>query len=131
MQTMQVEYSGKIEKDRQEVEVMIKELEMVQSENVTAEDDQMKILDTIALVEKDVYTACRELQDIRMNCTSIDLQNMEIKKQIDGTEFLTCDAKNVGLTQYEKIKECQDYHNKLTVECAEQAKRIETLKIET
>lgn len=85
---------------------MIKELEMAQSENVTAEDDQMKILDSIAMVEKDVYTACREMQDLRMQCTSVDLQNMEIKKQIDGSEFLTSDSKNVALTQYEKIVEC-------------------------
>ena len=39
MQTMQVEYSGKIETDRQEVETMIKELDLVKAENATAEDD--------------------------------------------------------------------------------------------
>ena len=39
MQTMQVEYSGKIEKDRQEAEQLIGELELVKKENVTAEED--------------------------------------------------------------------------------------------
>ena len=36
---MQVEYSGKIEQDRQEVETMVKELDLVRAENVTAEED--------------------------------------------------------------------------------------------
>ena len=77
---MQVEYSGKIEQDRQEVETMVKELDLVRVENVTAEEDQMAILDSIAVVERDVYSACRELNDLRMQCTSVDLQNMDTKK---------------------------------------------------
>lgn len=77
---MQVEYSGKIEQDRQEVETMVKELDLVRVENVTAEEDQMAILDNIAVVERDVYSACRELNDLRMQCTSVDLQNMDTKK---------------------------------------------------
>ena len=36
---MQVEYSGKIEQDRQEVETMAKELDLGRVENVTAEED--------------------------------------------------------------------------------------------
>lgn len=77
---MQVEYSQKIEHDRQETEAMIKELDLVQMENVTAEDDQMQILDNIAGVERDVYNACRELADLRMGITSGDLSNMDLKK---------------------------------------------------
>lgn len=77
---MQVEYSGKIEQDRQEVETMVKELDLVRVENVTAEEDQMAILDSIAVVERDVYSAYRELNDLRMQCTSVDLQNMDTKK---------------------------------------------------
>ena len=70
---MQVEYSKKIETDRQQCETMIKELDLVKAENIAAEEDQMKILETIATVERDVYGACRELGDLRMTCTSQDL----------------------------------------------------------
>lgn len=80
MQTMQVEYSGKIEKDRQEVDAFVNELDLVRAENATAEQDQMAILDSVAVVERDVYAACRELNDLRMQCTSLDLQNMDLKK---------------------------------------------------
>ena len=45
---------------------MIQELELVKVENATAEQDQLTILDSIAVVERDVYTACRELGDVRM-----------------------------------------------------------------
>lgn len=45
---------------------MIQELELVKVENANAEADQLTILDSIAVVERDVYTACREQADIRM-----------------------------------------------------------------
>ena len=80
MQTMQVEYSGKIEKDRQEVEQLIGELELVKKENVTAEEDQMNILDSVAVVERDVYSACREMADLRMQCNQVDLANLDLNK---------------------------------------------------
>jgi chromosome segregation ATPase len=130
MQTMQVEYSGKIEKDRQEAEGLIKELEVVRAENVTAEEDQMAVLDSIATVERDVYSACHELHELRMQCNSVDLQNMDIKKQIDSQEFLIGDGQNVALAQCQKIKEQGEYFTSLTVECSEQIKRIDTLNIE-
>lgn len=55
MQTMQVEYSAKIDQDRAEAEQMIAELDLVRTENATAEEDQMIILDQICVVERDVY----------------------------------------------------------------------------
>lgn len=61
-----MEYSAQIEKDRKEAEVMIQELELVKAENANAEQDQFSILESIAVVERDVYQSCRELNDLRM-----------------------------------------------------------------
>ena len=40
---------------------MVTELDMVKSENVTAEEEQMTILESIITTERDVYTAYRDL----------------------------------------------------------------------
>jgi len=129
-QSMQVEHSGLIEKDRLEAETMVQELELVKAENATAEQDQLAILDSIAVVERDVYAACRELNDTRMQYTSADLQIMDVKKQIDCQEHLKCECQNVGLAQYEKIKELSDYHNTMSIDCVNAQKQIETLLLE-
>lgn len=127
VQTMQVECSGRIEQDRYEVGNMVRELELVRAENVTAEDDQMAILDSIAVVERDVYSACRELNDLRVQCTQVDLANMDAKKQIDYQEQHKCDCQNASMAQIEKIKELADAQSALTLECVEAQKRLEAL----
>lgn len=90
---------------------MVRELDLVRAENVTAEEDQMAILDSIAVVERDVYGACRELSDLRVQCSQLDMQNMDTKKQIDCQEQFKCDCQNASLAQLEKIKELGDMHN--------------------
>lgn len=40
----------------------------------------MNILDSVAVVERDVYSACRELADLRMQCNQVDLANMDLNK---------------------------------------------------
>lgn len=76
---------------------MIQELELVKVENATAEQDQLTILESIAVVERDVYTSCRELGDIRMQYNQCDIQIMDSKKMIDGQEQMKCDLQNISL----------------------------------
>ena len=45
----------------------MKELENVQTENIIAMEDKMKIVDRITTVEKDIYSSSRELQELRVN----------------------------------------------------------------
>ena len=42
-------------------------------ENVTAEEEQTTLLESIYTVEKDVYTSCRELTELRVTCNSHDI----------------------------------------------------------
>lgn len=76
---------------------MIQELELVKVENATAEQDQLTILESIAVIERDVYTSCRELGDIRMQYNQCDIQIMDSKKMIDGQEQMKCDLQNISL----------------------------------
>ena len=52
---------------------MITELEMVKAENVTAEEEQLTILESISTTEKEVYTAYRELTEVRAHSSSQDI----------------------------------------------------------
>lgn len=101
---------------------MIQELELVKVENATAEQDQLTILESIAVIERDVYTSCRELGDIRMQYNQCDIQIMDSKKMIDGQEQMKCDLQNISLAQFDKIKEMSDHYNALSIECVNQQK---------
>lgn len=73
LQTMQMEQSAIIDKDRLEVEGMIKELDLAKVENEQAEKEQATVMESLSFVQRDVYEACRELHDVRMQYNSLDM----------------------------------------------------------
>lgn len=56
---------NKIATDRNEVDMLIKELDLLKAENLQVEDEQMKVIEQIAVTERDVVEASRELSDVR------------------------------------------------------------------
>ena len=51
---------AKIAEDRSEVDRLIRELDGLKQENYTAEDEQMKVIEQISIVERDVAVASGE-----------------------------------------------------------------------
>lgn len=45
--------------------MLIKELDLLKAENLQVEDEQMKVIEQIAVTERDVVEASRELSDVR------------------------------------------------------------------
>ena len=56
---------NKIAQDRNESDVLIKELDQLRTENLQVEDEQVKVIELIAVTERDVMQASNELADLR------------------------------------------------------------------
>lgn len=56
---------NKITQDRQEVDILIRELDQLKTENGQVEDEQIKVIDLIVVTERDVAAASQELADLR------------------------------------------------------------------
>ena len=48
---------NKITQDRQEVDILIRELDQLKTENGQVEDEQIKVIDLIVVTERDVAAA--------------------------------------------------------------------------
>ena len=56
---------NKISQDRQEVDMLIRELDQVNAENYQTEDEQIRLLEQIGVTERDTIQASGELSDVR------------------------------------------------------------------
>ncbi len=63
--------------------MLIRELDQVKSENYQAEDEQFRLLDQIAVTEREVSCASAECADLRHKCSSVDMDNLNCRKEND------------------------------------------------
>jgi len=74
---------ARISEDRQEVDRLIRELDNLKSENVTVENEQSRLLETISITEREIITASSELADLRHSCSAEDIANLNLRKEIE------------------------------------------------
>ena len=74
---------NKIATDVQETGILEKELDQLKIENGAAEEEQAKCMELIVVTERDVATANHELADLRANCSTIDMANLGLRKEIE------------------------------------------------
>lgn len=79
---------AKINEDRSEIDRLIKELDSLKQENYTAEDEQMKVIEQISIVERDVAVASGELAGLRQQSSVDDQVNLNLRKEISYQEGL-------------------------------------------
>lgn len=73
------------------MDALIVELDASKMENAACEKEQMDVLDQIYSVEKDVQAANNEMVDLRHQVSSIDMVNLNHRKEIDHLEAMVCD----------------------------------------
>lgn len=56
---------NRISQDRQEVDRLIRELDVVKQENLQAEEEQIKLLEMVAVTESDYISKSSELNGLR------------------------------------------------------------------
>lgn len=72
----------KIQEDRAEVDKLIVELDGLKQANYAAEDEQMKTIEQISVIERDVAVASGELAGLRQQSSVDDQVNLNLRKEI-------------------------------------------------
>lgn len=90
----------------------------------------MKVIEMIALTERDVMAANRELSDLRNECSHVDATNMNLKKDIDLNESMLAQAKDISFNQYDELSRVREVSFNLDKDIDAQQKRIDILRSE-
>ena len=55
----------------------------MKAENLGVEDEQVKVIELIAVTERDVAAASNELADVRHECSTVDMANLNHRKDVE------------------------------------------------
>ena len=99
---------AKILEDQKTVDALIRELDGLKQENQGVEKEQIDVLDLIVGAEKEVQAANNELVDLRHQVSSIDMVNLNVRKEIDHCEAMVCDQKEVNHQNYGELTRLRD-----------------------
>lgn len=110
--------------------MLIKELDLLKAENLQVEDEQMKVIEQIAVTERDVVEASRELSDVRNEVSQVDAANLNLRKDIEHQESMVNHEKEVSHNYYTELTRLRDISFNLDKDIDAQQKRIDILKNE-
>ena len=105
--------------------MLIKELDLLKAENLQVEDEQMKVIEQIAVTERDVVEASRELSDVRNEVSQVDAANLNLRKDIEHQESMVNHEKEVSHSYYTELTRLRDISFNLDKDIDAQQKRIE------
>ena len=66
--------------------MLIRELDSLRLQNQQSEDEQIRLLETLAVTDKDIVQANNELNEMRHAANQEDSVNLNIRKDIDLQE---------------------------------------------
>ena len=121
---------AKINEDRSEIDRLIKELDSLKQENYTAEDEQMKVIEQISIVERDVAVASGELAGLRQQSSVDDQVNLNLRKEISYQEGLVTEQKEQSHDAYKELTALREAGLGLDKELDTQHKRVSILRTE-
>jgi hypothetical protein len=110
--------------------MLIKELDQLKHENGNVEGEQVKVIEFVAVTERDVGDASRELADLRNQCSHHDADNLNCRKEIEHQEALVAEQKDVQHCQYNELCRLRDISFNLDKDLEAQRKRIDILRSE-
>ena len=90
----------------------------------------MRLMETIAVTENDICTASLEMADLRAACSSKDLENLNIRKEIEFHEKLVGEQKEIAHQNYGELTRLRDVSYQLDKELDSMRKRFSILKSE-
>lgn len=88
--------------------MLIRELDHLRAENDAVEKEQVSLLESIAVTERDNFTAMHELCDLRNHLASVDSANLSLRKDIEHFEHLCHDQKEVNHANYGELTRLRD-----------------------
>lgn len=91
---------ARIGQDRTEVDRLIRELDMVKSENIQAEDEQIKLLEMVAVTESEYIAKSSELNSLRQQSSIEDQTNLNLRKEIEYQDRLLVEQKEISHSHY-------------------------------
>jgi chromosome segregation ATPase len=121
---------AKIASDRSEVDTLIRELDGLKQENYSAEDEQMKVIEQISIVERDVAVASGELAGLRQQSSVDDQVNLNLRKEISYQEGLVTEQKECSHDAYKELTSLRECGLGLDKELDTQHKRVSILRTE-
>lgn len=88
----------------------------------------MDILDQIAFAERDVQAANNELIDLRHQVSSVDMMNLNTRKEIDHHECMICDSKEMNHHNYGEICKLKDASYQMDREISSTVKTVNDMR---
>ena len=110
--------------------MLIKELDQLKEENANVEQEQIKVLEFITVTEKDVATASHELADVRNQCSAEDVNNLNLRKDVEHNEALLNEQKDIQHANYAELCRLRDISFNWDKDIEAQRKRIDILRAE-
>ena len=95
-----------------------------------SEDEQFRLIEQIAVTERDCANANHELAEIRHHCTSQDLANLNLRKEVDYNEKLLNEQKEINHQNYSELTRAKEIQFNLDKDIDAQRKRIDILRTE-
>ena len=129
-QKTEMDSLDKISKDRQEIDRLIRELDQVKQENTTAEEEQMRLLETIFNTESEVSQRSSDLAGLRSRSNIEDQQNLNERKEIEYQDKLLNEQKDISHSNYNHLMSLRESQLKLDNELGQQNKRCTILNTE-
>lgn len=110
--------------------MLIRELDQSRHENMNTEDEQIRLMEQIAVTERDVAASNGELAELRNACSSHDMANLNLRKECEYTDKLVMEQKDVNSRNFQELTRLKEVLFNLEKDCEAQQKRVEILHVE-
>lgn len=121
---------ARIGQDRTEVDRLIRELDVVKSENLQAEDEQIKLLEMVAVTESEYIAKSSELNSLRQQSSIEDQANLNLRKEIEYQDRLLAEQKEISHSHYQELTKLREIQFNIDKDIDVTQKRYSILKSE-
>lgn len=107
-QRLEDECLARIGQDRVEVDRLIRELDGLKVEDHQVEEEQIRLLETITVHERDVMTCSSQLCTLRQQVSIADQSNLSLREEIGYTDSLLIEQKEISHQNYKDLTQVRE-----------------------
>jgi hypothetical protein len=102
----------------------------VKSENLQAEDEQIKLLEMVAVTESEYIAKSSELNSLRQQSSIEDQSNLNLRKEIEFQDRLLAEQKEISHAHYQELTKLRDIQMNIDKDIQTTQARYNMLKTE-
>lgn len=129
-QRLESDCLARIGQDRNEVDRLIRDLDLVKADNLQAEDEQIKLLEMVAVTESEYIAKSSELNSLRQQASIEDQANLNLRKEIEYQDRLLAEQKEISHAHYQELTKLREIQFNIDKDIDVTQKRYSILKSE-